>query len=99
MLSLKKQGYNDEILNYYKLSIYDWDIEKAKQYYTHDDFCVPYAVFPIKSFGLTSFSYRLYICDGTNWGQGCNQKHTHNISDLIVKSSTNEDHVAQLEKD
>ena len=101
MFELQKQGYMDEMLNYYKLSIYDWDIKKAKKYYIHDDFCVPYCVYPTEKFGFASFFDRLTICSGPNTIiptltpiNNCDAKHTHNISDMIFKSSAEENAIA-----
>ena len=39
---LKESKGNDDILNQFKLLIYDWDVGKAIKYYENDEFCVDY---------------------------------------------------------
>lgn len=36
---MKKLGFNDEILNFCKLSLYDWNLSEASYYYNKDNFC------------------------------------------------------------
>ena len=37
-------GYNDEILNQFKLMIYNWNINNAIKYYNNDSFCHDYCI-------------------------------------------------------
>ena len=51
---LHSMGYKDKQLNKFKLSIYNWDIKKAVQYYEKDNFCLRYCIGKTsKKFGCT----------------------------------------------
>ena len=55
MLNKMKQeyGYNDEILNQFKLIIYDWNINNVKKYYNSDSFCLDYCIDNNYKYGCT----------------------------------------------
>lgn len=46
MLKLKDEGFTDMTLNYYKLFLYNWDFEKAVEFYKQDEFCLLHCIDP-----------------------------------------------------
>ena len=47
----KEFGYHDEILNQFKLIIYNWDINKVIKYYQNDSFCCDYCIDKSNKYG------------------------------------------------
>ena len=44
LVQMTQMGYTDQIMNQFKLSIYNWNISKAIEYYETDQFCHEYCI-------------------------------------------------------
>ena len=79
----QEYGYNDEILNQFKLIIYNWNINDVIEYYENDSFCCDYCI------GKNHFEYG---CKKRK--NQCPFEHTEtmNLNNLIFGNSKQQDY-------
>ena len=44
LAQMQHMGYNNEVMNQFKLMIYDWDVSKVVEFYDKDQFCNEYCI-------------------------------------------------------
>ena len=57
--TMSRMGYDDTILNTFKLIIYEWKIDEAIKHYRHDHFCHLYCIDETGKYGCQSHVCRL----------------------------------------
>ena len=78
---LKEKGFTNELLNQFKLIIYEWNIDNVLKYYKNDNFCKLYCI---------NHNHKPYGCYQTQ--NMCDLLHSHslhNLSGQIRKSAQN----------
>ena len=71
----KKHGFKDKTMNFFKLQLYDWNVNDAIKYYKQDKFCLDYGV---------SKNDHKYGCN--KWLL-CSYEHSINLQDLVYGDS------------
>ena len=88
---IEQLGYDDSILNQFKLTLYKWNINDAMKYYKHDKFCYLYCIggeLPIDSLSTD------YGCKKTD--ETCAFDHRYNLQDLIISNESNKHNFALI---
>ena len=56
---MKEKGFGDELMNRFKLIIYNWDIDMSIKHYKIDNFCHLFCIYPNNEYGCTNKSCTL----------------------------------------
>ena len=73
-----EMGFEDEIMNLFKLKLYNWNINNAIKYHKNDKFCLDYCI---------DKDDTKYGCQkGTKFLFGCSYQHSINLLDLCCSS-------------
>ena len=85
VLILKEKGFLDEKLNYFKLCVYNFDIEQTIKYYEKDSFCIDYAIGRCGLYSSGNEKFGTRGCEKRNRYQ-CQFKHDKCIYDKQIEA-------------
>ena len=89
---LQRHGFGDEMLNCFKLDIYDDDVNKVLRYYKHDNFCHKYVIYKTCAYPKHYMLYNPKALNKNgpnvqineyNKNKICRLQHTWTLFDLI----------------